>query len=357
MSSDPSAATLPGEQLAAARVAINGFGRIGRTVLRLAQHSPAIEVVAINDLAPPRTLAHLFQYDSVHGPFAGSVDVEAGAMRIDGRTIRMLQIPDPAVLPWRELGIDIVIEATGRFARRAAAEKHLHAGARRVIISAPCADADLTVCLGVNEADCRPEQQILSNASCTANCLAPIAKVLLERFGIAKGMMNTVHPATNNQALSDQPHADPRRGRAAGLSIIPTTTSAIAAVEQVLPELAGRLQGMAVRVPTASVALLDLVVETRVATSVAEVNSVLRSAAQGRLKGIVEYCELPLVSRDFQGRCASAIVDGLCTTVTGGNLVRVIAWYDNETGYASRLVELAAYLARQESAPPVQVAV
>ena len=331
------------------RVALNGFGRIGRNVLRAALRSDAIEVVAINDLGDTATLAHLFKYDSLHGPFAGEVEAAAGTMIVDHRTIRMLQQPDPAALPWTELGIDLVIEATGAFTQRSLAARHLTAGARRVIISAPSTDADVTLCLGVNEEEYDPATHtVISNASCTTNCLTPIAKVLLEHFGIVKGMMNTVHPYTNNQSLSDQPHADLRRARAAGLSMIPTTTTAIWAAEQVLPRLAGKLLGMAVRVPTPDVALLDLIVETQALTTAAAVNAALRSAADGELKGILEYCELPLVSRDFQGHRASAIIDGLSTAVIGGNLLRIVAWYDNETGYSQRVVDLAGYVAGQE---------
>ena len=331
------------------RVAINGFGRIGRNILRAALRSEEIKIVAINDLGDAATLAHLFKYDSLHGLFAGEVKSAAGTMIVDHRTIRMLQQPDPAALPWTELGIDLVIEATGAFTQRSQAARHLVAGARRVIISAPSADADVILCLGVNEEEYDPAAHtVISNASCTTNCLTPIAKVLLERFGIVKGMMNTVHPYTNNQSLSDQPHADLRRGRAAGLSMIPTTTTAIQAAELVLPQLAGKLHGMAVRVPTPDVALLDLVVETQCLTSVWAVNAALREAAAGELKGILEYCDLPLVSRDYQGNLASAIVDGLSTAVIGGNLVRIVAWYDNETGYSQRVVDLVEFIAGQE---------
>lgn len=331
------------------RVAINGFGRIGRNILRAALCSEEIEIVAINDLSDAATLAHLFKYDSIYGPYAGQVDVRAETMVVGGMRIQMLRTPDPAALPWKRLGIDIVIEATGVFAERSMASKHLAAGASRVIVSAPCDDADVTLCLGVNEEEYDPwEHTVISNASCTTNCLTPIAMVLLKKFGIVKGMVNTVHPYTSNQAVIDQPHANLRRGRAAGLSMIPVSTRAIQAAELVLPELAGRLQGMAVRVPTANVALLDLVVETKRAVSVREVNAALSAAAAGELKGILEYCAIPLVSRDFQGNPASAIVDGLSTAVIGDNLVRIIAWYDNETGYSNRVVDLAGFIARQE---------
>jgi glyceraldehyde 3-phosphate dehydrogenase len=333
----------------AARVAINGFGRIGRNILRAALKSDAIEVVAINDLGDASTLAHLFKYDSIHGPYAGRVDAAADSLVVDGRTIRMLQIQDPAALPWRELAVDIAIEATGCFTDRASAGRHLEAGAGRVIVSAPCRDADVTLCLGVNQEEYDPRQHaVISNASCTTNCLTPVAKVLLERFGIVKGMMNTVHSYTNGQSIIDQPHPDPRRGRAAGLSMIPTTTGATKAAELVLPKLAGKLQGMAVRVPTPNVSLIDLVVETQCLISAKQVNAALREAAEGELEGILEYCELPLVSRDFLGNPASSIVDGLSTATIGGNMVRIIAWYDNETGYSHRVVDLAKFIAGKE---------
>jgi len=332
----------------AARVAINGFGRIGRNILRAALRSGAFEVVAINDLGDASTLAHLFKYDSIHGPFAGRVDVGADGLIVEDRPIRMLRIEDPAELPWQELQIDIAIEATGCFASREAAARHLTAGARRVIVSAPCRDADVTICLGVNESGYDPlRHTVISNASCTTNCLTPVAKVLLEKFGIVKGMMNTVHSFTNGQALIDQPHPDLRRARAAGLSMIPTTTGATRAAEQVLPELAGKLQGMAVRVPTPNVSLIDLVVETQCAASAQQVNAALRKAAEEEMKGILEYCELPLVSRDFLGNPASAIVDGLATAAIGGNMVRVVAWYDNETGYSHRIVDLVRFVAEE----------
>ncbi len=339
----------------AARVAINGFGRIGRNILRAALQSEAIEIVAINDLADVPTLAHLFKYDSIHGPYPGRVEAAAGGLVVDGRTIRMLQVRDPADLPWQELAVEIAIEATGCFTSREAAAGHLEAGAGRVIVSAPCREADATICLGVNEDMYDPRRHtVVSNASCTTNCLTPVAKVLLERFGIVKGMMNTVHSFTNGQALIDQPHPDLRRGRAAGLSMIPTTTGATRAAEQVLPQLAGKLQGMAVRVPTPNVSLIDLVVETQCLVSEKQVNAALREAAEGELKGILEYCELPLVSRDFLGNPASSIVDGLATAAIGGNMVRVIAWYDNETGYSHRVVDLARFMAGKDmaQAPP-----
>jgi len=331
------------------RVAINGFGRIGRSILRAAMRSQEIEVVAINDLGEADTMVHLFKYDSVHGSYAGRVESAARGMVVDGREIRILSQKDPATLPWYELGVDIVIESTGCFTTRDAACKHLNAGAARVIVSAPCQNADVTLCLGINEEAYDPwSHSVISNASCTTNCLTPVAKVLHERFGIVKGMMNTIHPYTGNQAIIDLPHSDLRRGRAAGLSMFPTTTAAISAAELVLPQLAGKLHGMAVRVPTPNVALIDLVVETQRKVTVQEVNVALRQAAAGELKGILEYCELPLVSKDFQGNSASSIVDGLSTAVIGGNMVRIIAWYDNETGYSCRVVDLVKLIVRQD---------
>ncbi len=329
-----------------ARVAINGFGRIGRNVFRAAKNCSDIEIVAINDLTDAATLAHLLKYDSVHGIFDASVSSDKEHLSIDGRAIRVTRETDPTALPWKELKIDIVIEATGRFTNREDAEKHLKAGAGRVIISAPGKKADITVCMGVNEGDYDPARhQVISNASCTTNCLAPVAKVLHESFGIVKGLMTTVHSYTNDQKILDLPHKDLRRGRAAGLSMIPTTTGAAKAAALVLPQLAGKLDGMAVRVPTPNVSLIDLVFEAGRSTTAEEVNSALKQAAEGPLKGILEYCELPLVSRDFNGNPASSIIDALSTTVIGGNLVKVISWYDNEWGYSSRILDLTRYVA------------
>ncbi len=329
----------------ATKVAINGFGRIGRNVLRAAQNSSAVDIVAINDLTDAATLAHLLKYDSVHGIFSGEVQAEGDYLKVNGKAIRVFKERDPSALPWKELGIDIVIESTGFFTSRDGAAKHLQAGAGKVVISAPGKDVDLTVCMGVNEGDYDPAaHHILSNASCTTNCLAPVAKVLLERFGIVKGLMTTIHSYTNDQRILDLPHADLRRARAAGLSLIPTSTGAAKAVSLVLPQLKGKLDGMAIRVPTPNVSVVDLVVETEKKTTAAEVNKVLKDAAGGPLKGILEYCELPLVSKDFNGNPASSIVDALSTTVIGGNLVKVLAWYDNEWGYSSRVLDLVKYI-------------
>ena len=327
------------------KIAINGFGRIGRNVFRAARGNKDFEIVAINDLTDPATLAHLLKYDSVHGPFTGEVTATQNEIVVDGQAIRVCKERDPANLPWQTLGVAVVIESTGLFTDRANAEKHLAAGARKVIISAPAKGEDLTVVMGVNESAYQPAaHHIISNASCTTNCLAPVAKILLEEFGIVKGLMTTVHAYTNDQQILDLPHKDLRRARAAGLSMIPTTTGAAKAVSLVLPQLKGKLDGLAVRVPTPNVSLVDLVVTTEKDTSAAGVNAALKAAAHGPLRGILEFCELPLVSRDFNGNPASSIVDGLTTVVIGGNMVKVMAWYDNEWGYSNRVVDLVSYL-------------
>ncbi len=332
----------------AAKIAINGFGRIGRNVLRAAINNADFDVVAINDLTDAATLAHLLKYDSVHGTFASDVSATDDAIVVDGKTIKILSERDPAALPWKELGVKIVIESTGFFTSGADAGKHIAAGASKVIISAPGKDVDLTVCIGVNDNVYDPARHhIVSNASCTTNCLAPVAKVLLEEFGIVKGLMTTVHAYTNDQRILDFPHSDLRRARAAALSMIPTTTGAAKAVSLVLPALQGKLDGLAVRVPTPNVSLVDLVVETEKATSVDAVNAALKAAAtEGPLKGILEFCELPLVSRDFNGNPASSSVDAATTSVIGGNLVKVMSWYDNEWGYSNRIVDLALLMGR-----------
>ncbi len=331
----------------ATRVAINGFGRIGRNAFRAAAAGMKdIEFVAVNDLTDAATLAHLLKYDSVHGIFKGSVQAGKDEIIVDGKPIKVLKCTDPEALPWKELNVDIVIESTGRFTDQASASKHLTAGAKKVIISAPGKDVDLTVCMGVNEADYDPaKHHVISNASCTTNCLAPVAKVLLENFGIVKGMMTTVHSYTNDQQILDLPHKDLRRARAAALSMIPTTTGAAKAVSLVLPALKGKLDGLAVRVPTPNVSLVDLVVETEKATSIAEVNAAFKKAAEGSLKGILAYCEEPLVSCDFNGCAASSSVDADCTNVIGGTLVKVMSWYDNEWGYSNRILDLVKYIA------------
>ncbi len=327
------------------KVAINGFGRIGRLVFRAAYGDPEVEIVGINDITDAKTLAHLLKYDSVHGVFDAPVDHTEDSIVVDGREIKVTAIKDPAQLPWRDLGVDVVVEATGLFRDRANASKHLQAGAKKVIITAPAKEPDITVVLGVNEKEYDPEKHhIISNASCTTNCLAPVAKVLDERFGIVKGFMTTVHSYTNDQRILDLPHKDLRRARAAAVSMIPTTTGAAVAVGLVLPQLKGKLDGMAVRVPTPDVSLVDLVVQVEKETSVEEVNGVLKEAAEGELKGILRYCEEPLVSVDFQGDPHSSIVDALSTNVMG-NMVKVLSWYDNEWGYSNRVYDLVKYIA------------
>ncbi|RME39889.1 MAG: type I glyceraldehyde-3-phosphate dehydrogenase [Deltaproteobacteria bacterium] len=329
-----------------AKIAINGFGRIGRNVLRAGIGNPDLEFVAINDLTDSATLAHLLKYDSVHGRFDHDIRAEDDAILVDGRPIRVCSEKDPASLPWKELGIDIVIESTGRFTKRADAAKHLEAGASRVVISAPGKEVDGTFCMGVNHQDYDPARHIVvSNASCTTNCLAPVAKVLNDSFGIRRGMMTTVHSYTNDQRILDLPHKDLRRARAAALSMIPTTTGAAKAVGLVLPELNGKLSGMAVRVPTPNVSLIDLVVETEKETSAETVNAVMREAAAGPMKGIIDYCELPLVSVDLRGASVSATFDAPSTMVMDKNLVKVLAWYDNEWGYSNRVLDLVGYIA------------
>ena len=330
----------------AANVAINGFGRIGRNVFRATLNSSTINIVAINDLTDPATLAHLLKYDSVHGTFNAEVSADKENIIVNGKPIRIIKETNPAALPWKELGVDIAIESTGRFTNREDAQKHLEAGAGRVVISAPGKNADLTVCMGVNEDQYDPAQhRVISNASCTTNCLAPVAKVLLERFGIVKGLMTTVHAYTNDQNILDLPHKDLRRARAAAVSMIPTSTGAAKAVSLVLPQLKGKLDGMAVRVPTPNVSLIDLVVETEKNTSIEEVNAALKNAAEGPLRGILEYCDLPLVSKDYNGNPASSTVDALSTAVMGGNMVKVLSWYDNEWGYSNRILDLVKFIA------------
>lgn len=329
----------------AVKVAINGFGRIGRNVMRIAAQSNSIDVVAINDLTDAKTLAHLFKYDSVHGTFAGEVATDADHLIINGKKIRILSQRDPAQLPWKELGVEIVIESTGFFSDRDKAALHLCAGATKVVVTAPGKDADVTICMGINENDYSSAHQVISNASCTTNCLAPVAKVLLENFGIVRGMMTTIHAYTNDQNILDLPHKDLRRARAAALSMIPTTTGAAKATSLVLPQLKGKLDGMAIRVPTPNVSLVDLVVETEKQTTIEAVNSAMKKASENELKGILDYCELPLVSRDFNGSPASSTLDALTTNVMNGTMVKVLTWYDNEWGYSHRVVDLVNYIA------------
>lgn len=329
------------------RVAINGFGRIGRNVLRAAKESgyADLDFVAVNDLTGSETLAHLLKYDSVHGHYPGTVEVADGGLMVDGDEIAVCSERDPADLPWAELGVDVVVESTGRFRTRALAGRHLEAGARKVIISAPAKNEDITIVPGVNHGAYDPEDHhVISNASCTTNCLAPVAKVLTERFGFVRGLMTTIHAYTSGQAVLDGPHKDLRRARAAALSMIPTTTGAAKAISLVLPELEGRLDGMAIRVPTPDVSVVDLVAELESDVGADQVNDALRAASETDLAGILRVEEQPLVSVDFTGESASSVVDAPSTAVMGGRMVKVLAWYDNEWGYSSRVVDLARYV-------------
>lgn len=329
------------------RVAINGFGRIGRNVLRAAKSygRDDLDFVAINDLTDNATLAHLLRYDSVHGAYPGEVEVSDDGLVVDGDPIRVYSERDPSALPWADLEVDIVIEATGIFGERSKAARHLEAGARKVIISAPGKNEDVTIVLGVNDDAYDPaKHDVISNASCTTNCLAPVVKVLLESFGFVRGFMTTVHAYTNDQNILDLPHSDLRRARAAALSMIPTTTGAARATALVIPEVKGRLDGMAVRVPTPDVSLVDLVAELERGVSVDDVNAALKGAAEGPLEGILGYTEEPLVSIDFTGNPHSSVVDGASTSVIDDRLVKVLSWYDNEWGYSCRVVDLAAHV-------------
>ncbi len=330
------------------RVGINGFGRIGRNFFRAALGAPEIAVAAVNDLTDAKTLGHLLRYDSVHGALADRVETREGALVVEGREVRVLAERDPAKLPWKDLGVQVVVESTGRFTDRAGASKHLEAGAERVVISAPAKEPDATFVLGVNEETYDPSKhRVVSNASCTTNCLAPVVKVLLDRFGVERGLVTTVHSYTNDQVILDLPHKDLRRARAAALSMIPTTTGAARAVALVIPELKGKLDGMAIRVPTPNVSVVDLVAELGREATEADVNGAFREAAEGRLKGILRYTEEPLVSIDFNNDIHSAIVDASLTKVIAGRMVKVIAWYDNEWGYANRLRDLILYMMKR----------
>jgi glyceraldehyde 3-phosphate dehydrogenase len=327
------------------KVAINGFGRIGRNFFRASKGVTDFEIVAINDLTDAATLAHLLRYDSVHGPFKADVKVGQGSLVVDGKEIKVLVETSPEKLPWKDMGIDVVVEATGRFTDKASAGKHLTAGAKWVIITAPAKDPDHTVCLGVNEETLDPTtHRVISNASCTTNCLSPVAKVLHNEFGIVRGLVTTVHSYTNDQRILDLPHKDLRRARAAAVSMIPTTTGAARAVGLVLPELKGKLDGMAIRVTTPNVSVVDLVAELATDASVESVNAALKKASEGPMKGILQYCEEPLVSIDFNGNPHSSIVDAALTKVIEKRMVKVIAWYDNEWGYSSRVRDLIIYI-------------
>jgi glyceraldehyde 3-phosphate dehydrogenase len=332
----------------ATRVGINGFGRIGRCVLRSALGEKDLEFVAVNDLTDSKTLAHLARYDSVHGRLNETVEVTDDGLRIGRHRIRVTAERDPAQLKWRELGVDIVIESTGLFTKRDAAAKHLQAGARKVIITAPATEPDVTIALGVNEGSYdRERHHVVSNASCTTNCLAPVAKVLLQDFGLKRGWMTTTHAYTNDQSILDLPHKDLRRARAAALSMIPTSTGAAKAVGLVLPELKGRLDGIAIRVPTPDVSVVDLVAELGRKTTAEEINEAFRRAASGPMKGILEVSDAELVSIDFLGNTHSSIVDAPNTKVMDGNFAKVLSWYDNEWGYANRVVGLTKLIASQ----------
>lgn len=330
------------------RVGINGYGRIGRLVHRAALEKPEVEIVAVNDLADARTNAHLFKYDSVYGRFAGKVEAGEGFFKVNGKELKVLAERDPGKLPWGELGVEVVVESTGLFTDATKAAAHLAGGAKRVIISAPAKNEDLTITLGVNEEAYVPARhRVISNASCTTNCLAPVAKVLHQNFGIKRGLMTTVHAYTNDQRILDLTHRDLRRARSAGLSIIPTTTGAAKAVGLVLPELQGKLNGFAMRVPVPNVSVVDLVADLEKKATVEEINGAFKAASAGSLKGILAYTEEPLVSRDFSGDPHSAIVDGLSTMVLEEKMVKVVAWYDNEWGYACRVVDLIIYLGQR----------
>lgn len=325
------------------KIAINGFGRIGRNVFRIVQENPNITVVGINDLTDPKTLAHLLKYDSVHGKFNGTIEVDGNAIVVNGTKINIYSERNPSELPWAELGIDVAIESTGVFTKatseRGGYLSHIDAGAKKVILTVPAKDDIHTMVLGVNDETYDENVKAWSNASCTTNCLAPIAKVLNDSFGIEKGFMNTVHAYTNDQSILDLPHSDLRRARAAGLSIIPTSTGAARAVSLVIPELKGKLDGMAMRIPTPDGSVVDLVAELRRDVTKEEVNVALKSAAIGPMKGVLEYSEEPLVSVDVIGNPHSSIVDGL-STMANGNLVKIVSWYDNEYGYSNRVVDL-----------------
>lgn len=329
------------------KLAINGFGRIGRLVFRTALERDDIELVAVNDLTDAAMLAHLLKYDSVHGTLPNKVTSEDDCIVVDGKKVRVYAEKNPVNLPWEALGVDIVVESTGLFRDQDSAGKHLEAGAKRVIVSAPGKNMS-TFVMGVNHTDYDPKKDfVMSNASCTTNCLAPVAKVLDEKFGVKRGMMTTIHSYTNDQKILDLPHSDYRRARAAGQSMIPTTTGAASAVAKVLPNLKGKLDGMAIRVPTPNVSLVDLVAELNQETTVEELNAVLKEASENELHGILDYSDVPLVSIDYNGVTSSSTVDSLSTMTLEGNLVKVLAWYDNEAGYSTRVVDLVEYIAKQ----------
>lgn len=330
----------------ATKVGINGFGRIGRNVFRAALKNTAIDIVAVNDLTDAKTLAHLLKYDSIHGILDAEVKADGNNIIVNGKTIKVLAEREPANLPWKDLGVEVVVESTGRFTDREKAAAHLQAGAKKVIISAPAKNEDITIVMGVNQDKYDAQNHhVISNASCTTNCLAPFAKVLNDKFGIKRGLMTTVHAYTNDQQILDLPHKDLRRARAAGMSIIPTSTGAAKAVALVLPELKGKLNGFAMRVPTPNVSVVDLVAELDKTVTAEEVNTALKAAAEGELRGVMAFSDEPLVSKDYNGNPNSSIVDGLSTMVIEGNMVKVVSWYDNEWGYSNRVVDLIGFIA------------
>jgi len=332
------------------KIGINGFGRVGRLTLRAVNqyHRGELEVVAVNDLTDTKTNAHLLKWDSSYGQYPGNIAAEESSIMVDGKTIKVLAERDPANIKWSDYGVQVVIESTGLFTDAAKAGAHLKGSVKKVLISAPAKGEDITIVLGVNENNYDPSKHnIISNASCTTNCLAPVARVLNDNFGIVKGLMTTVHAYTNDQRILDQQHKDLRRARSAGLSLIPTSTGAAKAISSVLPELKGKLHGFAIRVPTPTVSLVDLVTELAIPTTAEEVNAAYKAAAQGAMKGILAYSEEELVSMDFKGNSASSIVDSLSTMAIGGNMVKTISWYDNEWGYSCRLADLAAFVGRK----------
>jgi glyceraldehyde 3-phosphate dehydrogenase len=330
----------------AIKIGINGFGRIGRLVLRSAFQRNDVDVVAINDITDAKTLGHLLKYDSVHRKFPGTVEVKDNALIVNGKAIQVYAVKDPSQLPWKDLGVEIAVESTGVFRKREQVAMHLTAGAKKVLLSVPAKDEiDATIVLGVNDGDLKPEHQIVSNASCTTNCLAPVVKVLHDSFGIKEGLMTTIHAYTNDQKILDLPHKDLRRARACAMSMIPTTTGAAKAVGKVIPDLNGKLNGMAVRVPTPDASMVDLVTVLEKDVTVESVNAAMKKYASGPMKGILEYCEDPIVSVDIIGNAYSSIFDSLATMTIGKNMVKVIAWYDNEWGYSCRMIDLIVKMA------------
>ncbi len=330
------------------KIGINGFGRIGRLTIRTINqyHKGKLEVVAVNDLTDTKTNAHLLKWDSTYGPYPGKVEASEEAIIVDGKEVKVLSERDPGSIPWRDYGVDIVLESTGLFTDATKAAAHLQGGAKKVIISAPAKNEDVTIVLGVNEDHYDPgKHKVISNASCTTNGIAPVVKVLHQNFGISKGLMSTIHAYTNDQRIQDMFHDDLRRARAAAMNIVPTTTGAAKAVTVVIPELKGKIHGLAFRIPTVTVSIIDFVADLDKEVTVEEVNQAFKTAAEGPLVGILEYCREPLVSMDFKGNPASSIVDALSTMVIGGNMVKVLAWYDNEWGYSCRLADLAVYIA------------